>query len=87
MTLRVAKISLVFGVALFYSFVVLNNLTDYDANYQFIRHVLLMDTTFTSNRGMWRDLNAPAWHMAFGMFTVMGIVLLLLVQADPETQL
>jgi len=65
MTLRVAKTSLVFGVALFYSFVVLNNLTDYDSNYQFIRHVLLMDTTFAGNRGMWRALNAPAWHTVF----------------------
>jgi predicted small integral membrane protein len=53
-TLRVSKISLVFAVALFYSFVVFNNLTDYNSNYQFIRHVLMMDSTFPNNRGMWR---------------------------------
>ena len=34
MSLRVAKIALVFGVAIFYAFVVFNNLTDYDSNYQ-----------------------------------------------------
>ena len=42
MTLRAAKVSLIFAVALFYSFVVLNNLTDYGSDYQFVRHVLMM---------------------------------------------
>jgi predicted small integral membrane protein len=65
MILRLAKISLVFGVALFYTFVVFNNLTDYDSNYQFIRHVLMMDSTFPGNRGMWRALNSPNVHTIF----------------------
>jgi predicted small integral membrane protein len=65
MTLRAAKLSLVFAVALLYTFVVLNNLTDYDSNYQFVRHVLMMDSTFPGNRGMWRALNSPAWHTTF----------------------
>ena len=51
MTMRAAKTALVFGVALFYTFVVFNNLTDYNSNYQFIRHVLVMDSTFSENRG------------------------------------
>jgi len=55
----------VVGVAIFYTFVVLNNLTDYDSNYQFIRHVLMMDSTFPGNRGMWRAMNGPAWHIVF----------------------
>lgn len=65
MTLRAAKMSLVFAVALFYSFVVLNNVTDYNSNYQFIRHVLMMDSTFPGNHGMWRALNSPAVHTLF----------------------
>lgn len=65
MILRAAKVSLVFGVAIFYTFVVLNNLTDYDSNYQFIRHVLMMDSTFPGNRGMWRAMNGPTWHIVF----------------------
>jgi predicted small integral membrane protein len=65
MTLRAAKASLVFGVAIFYTFVVFNNVTDYNSNYQFIRHVLMMDTTSSSNNVMWRALNQPAWHTAF----------------------
>ncbi len=65
MTLRVAKASLVFGVAIFYSLVAFNNVTDYDSNYQFVRHVLMMDSTFPGNRGMWRALNQPLWHTLF----------------------
>jgi predicted small integral membrane protein len=65
MTLRSAKVLLVFGVALFYSFVVLNNTTDYDSNYQFVRHVMMMDSTFPGNRGIWRAINAPGLHTAF----------------------
>jgi len=64
-TLRLAKVLLVFGVALFYSFVVLNNTTDYDSNYQFVRHVMMMDSTFPGNRGMWRAINTPGLHTAF----------------------
>ena len=65
MTLRIAKLALVFAVAIFYSLVVLNNTTDYDSNYQFVRHVLMMDSTFPGNRGMWRALNSPVWHTLF----------------------
>jgi predicted small integral membrane protein len=65
MTLRVAKMLLVFAVASFYSLLVLNNTTDYDSNYQFVRHVLMMDSTFPGNRGMWRALNSPMWHTSF----------------------
>jgi predicted small integral membrane protein len=64
-TLRIAKLSLVLGVALFYTFVVFNNLTDYNSNYQFIRHVLMMDSTFPGNSGMWRAVNSPALHTTF----------------------
>jgi predicted small integral membrane protein len=63
--MRLTKISLVGGVALFYTLVVFNNLTDYDSNYQFVRHVLMMDTTFPGNRGMWRAMASPAVHTAF----------------------
>jgi predicted small integral membrane protein len=63
--LRAAKIALVFGVAIFYTFVVFNNVTDYDSNYQFVRHVLMMDSTFPANHGMWRAIDAPWMHTAF----------------------
>jgi predicted small integral membrane protein len=65
MITRSAKMLLLAGVALFYTLVVFNNLTDFDSNYQFVRHVLAMDTTFPGNRGMWRALPSPAWQLAF----------------------
>jgi predicted small integral membrane protein len=65
MILRGAKTTLVFAVALYYSLVVFNNLSDYDSNYQFVRHVLMMDSTFPDNHGMWRAINSPAVHTVF----------------------
>jgi predicted small integral membrane protein len=65
MTIRVAKLLLLAGIALFYTLVVLNNTTDFDSNYQFVRHVLMMDTTFPGNRGMWRAIPSAWVHLAF----------------------
>jgi len=60
-----AKALLLAGVGLYYALVVFNNLTDFDSNYQFVRHVLSMDSTFPGNRGMWRAMPSPAFHLAF----------------------
>jgi predicted small integral membrane protein len=60
MTLRFAKILLVAAVAFFYTLLVFNNCTDYGSNYQFVHHVLLMDSTFPGNHGMWRAIH-PIW--------------------------
>jgi predicted small integral membrane protein len=65
MALRVSKAVLVFAIALFYTILVLNNITDYGSNYQFVRHVLMMDSTFPGNHGMWRAVNSPPIHTAF----------------------
>jgi predicted small integral membrane protein len=65
MSLRTIKSALVFGVAIFYSFVVFNNVTDYNTNYQFERHVMMMDSTYPGNHEMWRAINTPLWHTAF----------------------
>ncbi len=65
MILRLSKVVLVFAVALYYSLVIFNNVSDYDSNYQFVRHVLMMDTAFPGNHGMWRAVNSPALHTAF----------------------
>lgn len=69
MITRSAKLLLMAGIALFYTLVVFNNTTDFDSNYQFVRHVLMMDTTFPGNKGMWRALNAQGWHLTF-YFTI-----------------
>ncbi|MEQ9463253.1 MAG: DUF2165 domain-containing protein [Haliea sp.] len=59
---RMVKISLVASAALLATLVAFNNITDYDSNFQFVRHVLMMDTTFPDNKGMWRRLEHPALH-------------------------
>ncbi|MGO9338273.1 MAG: DUF2165 family protein [Terracidiphilus sp.] len=65
MITRTAKMLLVAGVALFYALIVFNNLTDFDSNYQFVRHVLSMDSTVPGNHGLWRAVPSPAIHLAF----------------------
>jgi len=65
MALRISKAVLVFAIALFYTILVLNNITDYGSNYEFVRHVLMMDSTFPGNHGMWRAVNSPLVHTVF----------------------
>jgi predicted small integral membrane protein len=65
MMTRAAKLLLVSGVALLDTLVVFNNLNDFDSNYQFVRHVLTMDTTLPGNHGMWRAIASPTLHVAF----------------------
>ena len=65
MITRMAKVLLLAGIGLFYALVVFNNTTDFDSNYQFVRHVLSMDSTLPGNHGMYRALLSPAWHLVF----------------------
>lgn len=65
MITRAAKLVLLAGIALYYTLVVFNNITDFDSNYGFVRHVLSMDTTYPGNHGMWRALPSPGIHLAF----------------------
>ncbi len=71
MMLRLAKLLLLAAIALFYTLVVLNNTADFNSNYQFVRHVLMMDTTFPGNKGMWRATASPFWHLSF-YFSIIG---------------
>lgn len=71
MILRLSKTVLVAAVAFFYTLVVFNNLTDYGSNYQFVHHVLLMDSTFPGNHGMWRAIH-PMWIQAAFYDSIIG---------------
>jgi predicted small integral membrane protein len=62
---RVVKVLLLAAMGFFFTLVVFNNTTDFDSNYQFVRHVLMMDSTFPGNSGMWRAINARWVHIAF----------------------
>lgn len=63
--LRVSKAVLIFAIAFFYTILVLNNITDYDSNYKFVRHVLMMDSTLPGNHETWRAVNSPLIHTVF----------------------
>ena len=64
--LRVCKAAFMASVCAWSSLVALNNITDYGANFQFVQHVLQMDTTFRGNPLGWRALHwAPLQHAAY----------------------
>jgi len=62
---RLSKIALLAAVAVFMGLVTLNNLIDYGSNFEFVRHVLSMDTTFPENTLRWRALTNPVVHQVF----------------------
>lgn len=50
--------------------VAFGNVTDYNSNFQFVRHVLMMDTTFPGNALMYRAITSPAVHHAVYIFII-----------------
>lgn len=62
---RLSKIALIAAVAVFMGIVALNNVIDYGSNFEFVKHVLSMDTTFPDNKLKWRAMTSPAVHHAF----------------------
>ncbi len=63
--IRFSKTLLLLSTAIFFTLVVFNNLIDYNSNYQFVEHVLSMDTTFEGNNLMWRAITNPVIHNIF----------------------
>jgi predicted small integral membrane protein len=64
-TIRASKALLLCALGFYYALVVLNNTNDYNTNLTFVRHVLLMDTTFPGNNGMWRAIHSPLVPLLF----------------------
>ena len=69
--LRLLQAFTLFSAGLYGLFVLMGNLMDYDSNYQFVKHVLSMDTTFEGNALMWRAITIP-WMWTVGYI---GIIL------------
>jgi predicted small integral membrane protein len=67
-TTRLVKTMMVASTALFALLVAYDNLVDYGSNYEFVRHVLSMDTTFPDNVLKGRAIASPAlWSVAYWM--------------------
>jgi predicted small integral membrane protein len=64
LVLRASKTMAVAVIALLVSLVAFGNLTDYDTNFAFVQHVLLMDTTFPSSTIRYRAITNPVLHHA-----------------------
>jgi predicted small integral membrane protein len=78
---RIAKIVMVTCLALFAFIVTFDNLADYDTNFEFVRHVLSMDTTFPGNGLLYRRLTSPVQWNAVYCLIIFGEELTALVLA------
>src|SRR5438105_1424366 len=66
--IRIAKVIVVASLAVFALLVAFDNLTDYETNYAFVRHVLSMDTTFPGNALLYRSITSPAlWQAGYAL--------------------
>ena len=66
MLFRLCKIVMIAALAAFAFVVAYDNLVDYDSNYEFVRHVLSMDTTFPNNALMGRAItDKRIWTVAY----------------------
>ncbi|PLC50584.1 hypothetical protein CR159_06110 [Pollutimonas subterranea] len=70
MLIRYSKIAFVASIALFASLVAFGNMTDYGSNFEFVRHVLLMDTIFPSSTIHYRAIESPMLHHAAYVFII-----------------
>ena len=65
---RIAKVLMIAAVAAFALIVAYDNIADYDSNYQFVQHVLSMDTTFPGNALIYRRITSPAlWQAGYAL--------------------
>lgn len=62
--IRYCKTALVATVALFFTLIAFGNVTDYGSNWQFVSHVLSMDTIFPDSSLRWRAITDPTLQTA-----------------------
>lgn len=95
--IRLAKALLTLAVGIYAILAVFGNLTDYDTNYNFIKHVMSMDTTYPDNSTMYRSIKSSKMvHLIYIIIIAMESVIAVLctkggldmlknVNADQET--
>lgn len=64
MTIRLSKVVVTGGLALWAFLVTLGNVTDYGSNWVFVQHVLSMDTVFPDSALKWRAITDPTIQTA-----------------------
>ena len=94
LVIRYCKIAFVAVIALFFTLVAIGNLTDYQANWEFVRHVLSMDSILPDSPLLWRAVTDPtvqtlaywviiAWEALTAVVLWIGVVRLLQAVAGP----
>jgi len=80
---RLAKVAMTGALAAFAFIVTYDNIVDYGTNYEFVKHVLSMDTTFPGNNLMGRAITDPRiWTFGYAaIIAAEGLVFLLLAIA------
>jgi predicted small integral membrane protein len=81
LAVRFAKVVLLAALAAFAFVVTYDNIVDYNSNYEFVRHVLSMDTTFPNNALTHRAITDPRlWTAAYlAIIATEGLTSLLLI--------
>jgi predicted small integral membrane protein len=65
---RLAKVALIAALAAYAFVVAYDNIVDYGSNYEFVGHVLSMDTTFAGNALKHRAItNETVWKAAYAL--------------------
>src|SRR5262249_27505707 len=66
--IRLAKVATIASLAAYAFIVAYDNIVDYQSNYEFVRHVLSMNTTFPGNALMHRAItNENIWGIAYAL--------------------
>ena len=64
--IRLSKVALIAALAAYAAIVAYDNIVDYGSNYEFVKHVLTMDTTFPGNALMHRAIaDKSVWTAAY----------------------
>lgn len=93
--IKLIKAFMVATIALFFTAVAFGNIMDYQANWQFVSHVLSMDTTFKDPQIMWHAITNSAvqhfayagiiaWEVLTAIFCWWGVVKLIKSRHHPE---
>jgi predicted small integral membrane protein len=68
---RLPLILLMFGWGLFHLLIAFGNMTDYGTNFEFVKHVLSMDTIFPDSNVGYRAITYPWVHHVFYVFIIL----------------
>jgi predicted small integral membrane protein len=65
---RCGQTALTLTLGLYFTLVAFGNITDYETNFQFVKHVLNMDSIPRDPRVVWRAINSePIYHFTYGV--------------------